>query len=452
VKHRYFLIPLAVGILQTSACGGGSGVALAPSLAGADVRPLNDVLYSFQGVPDGQNPYSGLLAGSGGAFYGTTYAGGSGPSGGDGTVYEISAAGKEKVIYNFQYGQDGALSQAPLIEDASGALYGTTDYGGGASACSIGCGTVFKLTPGKSGFTESVLYAFAGGNDGSLPHAGLLLTKSGALFGTTFQGGGACASPGCGTVFELKPSGSTYSEAVIHAFSGANGDGQYPVDALVADASGNLYGTTEYGGSATRSCKSGPFGIKTCGTIFKLTPSGSTYKESIIYRFKGGVDGKYPESSLFSAARSVFYGLTDQGGAKKGNGYGTFFELTRKGSSYKERVIYAFKGGKDGSYPDDSPGLVADKSGDLYGTTAYGGGASACKGGCGTILKLTPSGAGFKESVIYAFPGGAGGQNPFGGITFTKKGTVMGPTWIGGTGTCSSSLGPGCGTIFSVTP
>jgi uncharacterized repeat protein (TIGR03803 family) len=451
MKRRYFLVPLAVGILQTSACGGGSGVALAPSLASADVRPLNDVLYSFQGVPDGQNPYSGLVAGSTGEFYGTTYGGGSGPSGGDGAVYEISAAGKAKIIYNFQYGLDGALSQAPLIRDASGALYGTTDYGGGASACSIGCGTVFKLTPGKSGFTESVLYAFAGGSDGSLPHAGLLLTKSGALFGTTFQGGSACASPGCGTVFELKPSGSIYNESVIHAFSGASGDGQGPAAALVADASGNLYGTTEYGGSVTPGCKNGPFSIKTCGTIFRLTPSGSTYKESIVYRFAGGVDGKYPESSVFPAAHGVFYGLTNEGGAAKGNGHGTFFELKRKGASYTERVIYAFKGGKDGSDPDDSPGLVADKVGDLYATTANGGGASACGGGCGTIVKLTPSGAGFKESVIYAFPGGAGGQNPYGGVTFTKKGTIMGPTWIGGTGSCSSASGSGCGTIFGVT-
>ncbi|MBV8344980.1 MAG: hypothetical protein JO190_08330 [Candidatus Eremiobacteraeota bacterium] len=451
MKRGYLFLLLAVGVVQIAACGGSSSAFAPPGLAGADVRRLGGgVLYSFQGGgSDGQNPYSGLLSGGGGEFYGTTFAGGF-PSGGAGTVYDISAAGKEAVLYKFRGTPDGAGPQAPLIEDASGALYGTTDYGGNAPSCTYGCGTVFKLTPGTSGFTESVLYTFVGGNDGSGPHAGLLMTKSGALFGTTVQGGGACAQPGCGTVFELKPSGSNYSESVLHAFSGMGGDGMGPAAALVADAGGNLYGTTLWGGSATPACRNGPFGVTTCGTVFKLTPSGSTYTLSIIYRFKGGADGKYPESSLFPAAHGAYYGLTNQGGATFGNGYGTVFELTPKGSSYTEHVLYAFKGGMDGSDPDDSPGLVADRSGNLYGTTVNGG-TSACAGGCGTIFKLTHSGSGFTESVVYRFLGGADGQFPYGGVAFTKKGTVIGPTWIGGTGSCSGPSGSGCGTIFSAT-
>ncbi|MGC1381928.1 MAG: choice-of-anchor tandem repeat GloVer-containing protein [Candidatus Baltobacteraceae bacterium] len=421
------------------------------------MRRLSDVLYNFEAPPDAEYPYAGLLAGKKGEYYGTTWGGGNGPSGSEGTVYEITATGKEKVLYNFQYGTDGASSQSTLIMDKSGALYGETAYGGGASGCTYGCGTVFKLTPGTSGWTESVLYALQGGsNDGVYPVGGLVMTKGGALLGTTFHGGGAtlCGgnSNGCGVVFELTPSGSTFSEKIVHAFKSGPPDGLNPVDALVADSSGNLYGTTLYGGLATGDCKKGPFGIPGCGTVFKLTRSGSTYTESVLYRFKGGTDGRYPRAGLLPGPNGVFYGLTEQGGAKKGSGNGTFFELKPNGSSYKEKAIYSFQGGADGSDPDDTPGLVADTKGNLYGTTALGGGASACSGGCGTIFKLTPSGSSFTESVLYAFQGGTDGVNPYGSVVIDSKGKLLGPTYYGGSGSCEISSGSGCGTIFSATP
>ena len=450
---RSLVALLAVGLFPLSACGGSSNAAFAPRVPVAGVRDLSDVLYNFGALPDAEYPYAGLLAGKKGEYYGTSYGGGNGPSGGEGTVYEITATGKEKVLYNFQYGSDGASSQSTLIADKSGALYGEAVYGGGSSGCSSGCGTVFKVAPGKSGWTESVIYAFQGGtNDGFRPVGGLLTTKGGALVGTTFRGGGSTScEPGCGVVFELAPSGSTYRETVVHAFKGPP-DGSSPVDALVADSSGNLYGTTLHGGLATGDCKVGPSGIPGCGTVFKLAPSGSTYTESVIYRFKGATDGRYPRAGLLPGPKGVFYGLTEQGGAKKGSGNGTFFELTPNGSSYKEKVVYSFQGAADGSDPDDTPGLVADKNGNLYGTTAFGGGASACSGGCGTIFKLAPSGSSFTESVLYAFQGGTDGVNPYGSVVIDSKGKLLGPTYNGGSGSCEISSESGCGTIFSVTP
>jgi uncharacterized repeat protein (TIGR03803 family) len=414
---------------------------------------LNDVLYNFQAPPDAELAYAGLATGKKGEFYGTTYGGGTGPSGGDGTVYEITAAGKEKVLYSFQYGSDGAGSQAVVISDKTGALYGESVLGGGGSACAYGCGTVFKLTPGKSGFTESVLYPFAGApNDGALPYGGLLMTKSGALLGTTFQGGSSkTCGHGCGTVFELTPSGSKYSENVIHVF-GNNTDADGPADQLVADSSGNLYGTSLFGGNVTGACKKGPLGLPGCGTVFKLTPSGSTYSESVIYRFAGSADGKYPRSSVLLGANGVLYGLTEQGGAKKGSENGTVFELTPKGSRYSEKILYSFQGGSDGADPDDTPGLVAASGGGFYGTTVNGGGASACASGCGTIFKLSPSGSGYTESVLYAFQGGTDGEYPYGSVTVDGKGQLLGPTYYGGSGPCSFSSNTGCGTIFSVKP
>jgi uncharacterized repeat protein (TIGR03803 family) len=450
----YLIALLAVGFFPLSACGGASNAAFAPRVPVTEVRRLTDVLYNFGALPDAEYPFAGLLAGKKGEYYGATVGGGNGPSGGSGTVYEITATGKENVLYSFQGGNDGAESQSMLIADKIGALYGETVYGGGSSGCAYGCGTVFKLVPSKSGWTESVLYAFQGGtNDGENPQGGLVMTKSGALVGTTFQGGGATfCGGGCGVVFELTPSGSTYTEKIVHAFKSGPPAGLGPVAALVADNSGNLYGTTLYGGLATGDCKKSPSGRPGCGTVFKLTPSGSTYTESVLYRFKGKTDGRYPRASLLPGPNGVFYGLTELGGAKKGSGNGTFFELVPNGSSYKEKVIYSFQGGGDGSDPDDTPGLVADKSGNLYGTTADGGGASACSGGCGTIFKLTSSGSSFTESVLYAFQGGTDGVKPFGSVVIDGKPKLLGPTFNGGSGSCEISSESGCGTIFSVTP
>lgn len=242
------------------------------------------MLYSFGPLPDAEYPGGGLLAGKRGEYYGTATSGGS--SGnckpGCGAVYEITAGAKEKVLYSFEGAPDGANPGSSLIMDKDGALYGVTSIGGGGgSSCGYtdGCGTVFKLSPSEPGWTEKVLYAFQGGADGIAPVGGLVMSKSGALLGTTLGGG----SNKRGIVFELTPSGSTYSETVIHTFPQGSDDGIYPTNGLVSDISGNLYGTTSSGGLTCG-----------CGTVFKLTPKGSTYSYSVIYRFRGGTDGAQP--------------------------------------------------------------------------------------------------------------------------------------------------------------
>ena len=201
---------------------------------------VEKVLHSFQGGSDGANPGAGLID-IGGTFYGTTEQGG---ANGQGTVFSMTPAGAVTVLHSFAGGSDGAYPQSGLI-DVNGTLYGTTAYGGGTPACFQGCGTVFKITPAGS---ESVVYPFQGGTDGFMPDAGLLKLGS-TLYGTTAQGGGSsanCSRLGCGTVFKVTLAGA---ETVLHAFqNGADGYG--PAAGLI-DFNGTLYGTTSGGGSAS---------------------------------------------------------------------------------------------------------------------------------------------------------------------------------------------------------
>jgi uncharacterized repeat protein (TIGR03803 family) len=201
------------------------------------------VLHAFaKSGSDGQTPYAGLIQGSDGNLYGTTYFGG---AGGLGTVFKVTPGGTETVLYSFAGGSDGEHPYAGVIQGSDGNFYGTT-YQGGTS----GYGTVFRLTP--SG-TEAVLYAFAGGSsDGAYPEAGLIQGSDGNFYGNTLQGGAS----NLGTVFELTPSGT---ETVLHAFAGGSSDGANPSANLVQGSDGNLYGSTGAGGT------------KGDGTFFKVT-------------------------------------------------------------------------------------------------------------------------------------------------------------------------------------
>jgi uncharacterized repeat protein (TIGR03803 family) len=203
------------------------------------------LLWSFGGDSgDGQNP-GGVVLDRNGNVYGTTQAGG---DSGNGTVFEITAAGDEKVLYSFQGPpNDGATPYSPPIFDGKGNLFGTT-YGGG-KFCGAGCGTVFKLSPQGS---ESVLWNFGQPGDGTGPYASLIFDSTGNLYGTTSEGGSAA---NCGTVFELTPNGT---EKVLYAF-GNSPDGCVP-SGVVFDASGNFYGTTSFGGAHGG------------GTVFKIVP------------------------------------------------------------------------------------------------------------------------------------------------------------------------------------
>jgi len=232
------------------------------------------ILHTFTGKRgDGIDGFGPLIRDGAGNLYGTTFQGGTYGGacgsfpGGCGIVFKMSPAGKEKVLYRFTGGTDGANPEAGLVRDAAGNLYGTTTYGGGG-ACQngsfTGCGTVFKVD--KTG-KETVLYRFTGGTDGANPFAGLVRDSAGNLYGTTYQGGNTgCQSQmgGCGTVFKVDTTGK---EIVLYSFTGGT-DGETPFAGLLLDAAGNLYGTTAAGGTKNKNvCASSG-----CGTVFKLTP------------------------------------------------------------------------------------------------------------------------------------------------------------------------------------
>jgi uncharacterized repeat protein (TIGR03803 family) len=279
---------------------------------------------------------------------------------------------------------------------------------------------------------ESVLYAFChfdNCTDGANPQAGLILDTRGNLYGTS--GGGRYSG---GTVFRITPSGR-HNE--VYAFCQKENctDGENPFGGVILDKKGNLYGTTGSGGA---------YGA---GTVFKLTPSGH---ESVIYCFCPGgspcTDGESPVAGLIFDKEGNLYGTTLYGGA---SGQGTVFKLTPSG---QEHVLYSFcgqSGCTDGANP--WAGLVLDKGGNLYGTTAYGGASSSsCNdAGCGAVFKVTPSG---QQSVLYSFckqSGCTDGSYPFAGLILDKKGNLYGTTGGGGNLECFEY---GCGTVFKVTP
>jgi hypothetical protein len=401
-----------------------------PSLAAAREK----VLHTFTSGNTGGNPSGKLIFDTAGNLYGTTAAGGgfntNCPNGWCGAVFELKPASggkwKEIVLHDFRWGKNGSVPLAGLIFDSAGNLYGTTLEGGRGRCNFRACGVVFELTPGAGGkWTETVLYAFSGGDDGGNPYAGLIFDAAGNLYGTTVLGG----NRGFGVVFELMrtPSG-TWKDRILHAFTGGK-DGGSPSGGLIFDEAGNLYGDTTLGGNLADCQGEG------CGVVFKLAPtSHGRWKESVLYSFTGGQDGAMPSGSslIFDSAGSL-YGTT--GGNAEGcqgfGGCGVVFKLTRTSTGrWKETVLHAFTGGKDGAVAE--PDLTFDSAGNLYGTTYYGG-LTNCAFGCGVAFKLTPTSDGkWKESVLYTFTGGNDGGNPGSGLIFDGEGNLYGSAANGG--------------------
>jgi uncharacterized repeat protein (TIGR03803 family) len=325
-------------------------------------------LYSFTGGSDGAGPEGGVIFDKAGNLYGvTTGGGGNGCSGGCGTVFELTPGKNglwtESVLYSFTGGSDGGAPDSILIFDAAGNLYGTTDAGGDKS-CDLGdspgCGTVFELTPAKSGpWTEKVLHAFVGG-DGAFPLlAGVIFDGAGNLYGTTSLGGRFSE----GTVFELAAVKSgQWKETVLHAFKGGN-DGAGPGAGLAFDSAGALYGTTYGGGS--QSCP--------CGTVFKLTPvSQGHWAETIIHKFVGSDGIGTFATPIFDKAGNL-YGTAFDGGGGVCDVCGTAFELTPTPEGpWQETVLHDF-GARRGDAGTPLGGLILDKAGRLYGTSELGG-------------------------------------------------------------------------------
>jgi len=356
------------------------------------------VLYSFKGGSDGSTPFGSLVRDSAGDLYGTTKQGGTSSLG---TVFRVESSGKETVLYSFAGGNDGASPTAGVVRDSAGNLYGATPSGGSANA-----GTVFKLdASGK----ETVLHSFGGGPGGSIPERGVIRDSAGNLYGATeFGGDHACGNgSGCGIVFKLNSQGK---QTVLHTFSSTDAAAD-PVSTLVRDSSGNLFGTTLYGGVGE-------------GTIFQLD---SKNNETVLYIFSGGTDGGSPLDGLV-ADGSEFAGLTSSGGTKQ---LGVAFKVDRSGNL---TVLHDFTGGSDGSTP--SGVLFRDSTGNLYGTTLYGGTFNK-----GTVFKIDSSG---RETLLHTFTGGTDGANPFGGVVRDAQGNLYGTTEHGGAS--------GLGVVFKITP
>jgi uncharacterized repeat protein (TIGR03803 family) len=381
--------------------------------------------YVFQGGTDGARPNAGVVANSSGVLFGTTVEGGGGVGCKKiecGTVFQAAPTASgftESVIYRFGGGADGAHPNASLVIDGSGTLYGTTQNGGN-TACRLGCGTVFKLTPSPSGYVKTTLYMFQG-SDGAYPSTTLLAGASGTLFGTA--GGGAT---GNGIVFELVPSGSNYTYVVLYNFAGGT-DGSGPND-IIADASGNLYGTT-YGGGAG------------CGTAFRLTRGASSYTESVLYSFHNGGDGCNPAGSIAMDQHGAIYGITVYGGDTSclfNIGCGVAFSLTPSGSTYQKQNIFVFPGTSEGSVNPLS-GLIIDAHGTLFGTTSA---VFFRRKYPGSVYELVPQASG-KYSV--GFFQELNGNIINAGVTETPSQVLYGTTYEGGGGACHR----GCGEIYS---
>jgi uncharacterized repeat protein (TIGR03803 family) len=260
------------------------------------------VLHSFDGI-DGKYPYGALVLDDVGNLYGTTSSGGSSSHG---TIFKLDTARKETVLHNFRgYPRDGSRPMAGLLRDAEGNLYGTTAAGGSSYY-----GTVFKL---DSSGKETVLHSFNGA-DGANPQAGLIGDGNGNLYGTTQEGGiGQCFPLGCGVVFKVDAAGR---ETILYRFEGVS-DGDSPVAALLRDAQGGLYGTTQYGGGPLK-CNSG------CGTLFRVDKAG---KETLSFSFGSETceRGTFPAAGLIRDTAGNFYGTTAYGGCST---YGTVFKFT----------------------------------------------------------------------------------------------------------------------------
>jgi uncharacterized repeat protein (TIGR03803 family) len=356
----------------------------------------NTVTQNFLANVDGQSPQSALIGDASGAFYGTTYNGG---AYGPGCVYKLtptSSGYRETIIHSFGAEPDGWNPMGGLIEDKNGALYGTTRYGGMSQL-----GTVFKLVPSAHGYTEKIIYYFQGAS-GSNPRGSLLADASGSFYGTAEYG-----PFGDGVDFKLARSGGGYSYSAIYVFQGG-ADEALPVGSLIADSASDLYGTT-YGGEYQY------------GTVYKLTPGVGGYSESLILSFEGQ-NGENPLASLAADSSGALYGTTSKGGTAK---KGVVFKLTPEGSTYAESVLHDFTGGADGAHPQDD--IAVDSGGRVFGTTLIGGAHNA-----GVVFQLTPSHGSYDFRILHNFAGSPDGANPVAAVIDVGNGVLFGTTTSGG--------------------
>lgn len=345
------------------------------------------VLYRLGGGIDGQQPQD-IALGQSGELFSSTLLGGTGDCyQGCGTVFELippaekGGAWIHTILYDFAEGTDG-VSPGNVVIGQNGSVYGSTSGGGpgGASPCTkVGCGILFELTPPSDGgsWTRTVLYSFPRTkSDGRNPNADIVFDSNGNLYGTTYSGG----SGFYGTVFELSPPaapGSTWTETILHNFTGKSGDGGYPIGGLTIASNGTVYGTASYSGVANDS-----------GTAFALTPPaepGGAWTYTVLHNFAGGSDGATPATTMAFDTTGNLYGTTWNGGSTACYlGCGTIFKLAppaKSGGSWTETILHEW--GNSGQTPDAS--IVGFHNGLLYGTSLFFGTSNV-----GSVFTLTP--------------------------------------------------------------
>lgn len=393
-----------------------------PTVQAQTFKVINDLAQG------GAFPYAGLSMDSAGNLYGTT-------EGGGGTVFRLVHSGSKwvlTVVHSFKSGTDGAAPNDRVILGPDGSLYGTTTAGGEQRACEgdvnvQGCGTVFRID--KTGM-ESVLYRFQGGTDGAEPYGDVVFDAAGNIYGTTSEGGAHRCTDiygntlGCGIVFELKPAGSSWKESILYRFKGGD-DGAAPIAGLVLDRSGNLYGTTSGGGANSD------------GTVFQLAKSASGWTKKTLFGFDANSSGSSPQAALILDAKGNLYGAATAWGP---NGGGTAFELTPSNGHWTFTLIYGFTyntQGEGGPWRQ----LVMDSAGSLYGTTEADGPISF-----GSVFKLTRDADGWTYTSLHDFGDdrGAAGWGPLSNLVFDKHGHLYGTATEGGRS--------GDGSVYEITP
>jgi uncharacterized repeat protein (TIGR03803 family) len=380
------------------------------------------VLWSFGGSGDGRAPTGNLIVDASGNFYGATLLGGAHDRG---TVFELSPNGNggwtETVLYSFgSQNGDGTQPSSGLVMDSKGNLYGTTEFDGATQA-----GTVFELSPASGGgWTETVIYTFGppGKGDGYYPASDLALDAQGNLYGTTFSGG----TVGEGTLYQLSPSSSGWTETVLHSFPSSQQDGFNPrTGVLLGKVQTHLYGSTSSGVED--------------GTVYRLWFINGNWVEKTIHDFDfSNNGGSQTGGDLVMDHRLNIYGASNNAGA---NGTGTVWQMVYHPLKVRSfRLLYSFgaDGSGDGTHPQS--GVIVGSNGTVYGTTGFGGIHDG-----GIVFALTKSQNNqWRETILYSFTGGGDGSAPVGQLIQDKQGNLYGVGLEGGT--------HGGGVVFEVTP
>ncbi len=367
-----------------------------------------------------------------------------------GLSFAPNAGGQtEKVLHIFTGNADGGFPYSgTLVSDNAGNLYGTA-LKGGDGPCVFpykGCGVVFELERSSKGRKYTVLYSFRGGSDGQNPGGPLLIDQYGDLYGTT-QLGGTNKSFGNGTIFMLRRVGNSWKETILYKFHGE--DGESPDAGLVQGSNGEFYGTTPYGGDSN-CVYSGQYGPG-CGVIYELSKAGTRWQQHVLHRFHGD-DGAltFVGVALLNASASqtsspAIVGVAQYGGypAKLiGDTGGVAFELDRSVGGWKYRTLYKFPPGN--GRPAGTP--LSAPNGTLYGTTGMGG-----EYGMGSLFELNPPKPGqkaWRKDDIYSFDGSNGLSALYQGVVMDAAGALYGTASRGGT---SQNCQAGCGTAYKLT-